>query len=127
MARFDARVAISLIVIAAASAAAAADGLNGNWKAVTALGGAVDGPELQIDGTQVSGSGGCNRFSGTAVIAKGAIKFGPLRATRKFCAGKMDTETVFLSALDATRAFALSSDELVLTDETGSPVASFIK
>ncbi|HPG89719.1 MAG TPA: META domain-containing protein [Hyphomicrobium sp.] len=119
--------AITLLVIASAPTAHAADDLNGTWRAESALGGAVSGPELQITGVQVSGTGGCNRYSGTAVISKGAIKFGPLRATRMFCAGKMDTETVFLSALDAARAYRLSGNQLVLTDETGSPVATFTK
>lgn len=122
------RAAIALGVVGTfAAEVAAADTLGGNWRAVRALGGDVNGPELSINGGEVSGTGGCNRFSGSAVINGSALKFGPLRATKKFCAGKMDTETVFLSALDATRAFAVSGSELVFTDETGSPVAIFKK
>ena len=121
------RAVVALSVVIAASGASAADGLSGTWKAVRALGGDISGPELVINGAEVSGTGGCNRFSGSAVVNGSALKFGPLRATKMFCAGKMDTETVFLSALDATRAFAVSDDELVLTDETGSPVAIFKK
>ena len=117
----------ALSVIATASPALAADTLGGTWRAVRALGGDVSGPELSLSGNEATGTGGCNRFSGSAVIKGNTIKFGPLRATKMFCAGKMDTETVFLSALDATRAFAVSGNELVFTDETGSPVAIFKK
>lgn len=119
------RVSLALGVMALTPAASAADVIGGAWKAVRALGGDVNGPELTISGVEVSGTGGCNRFSGRAIINGNAIKFGPLRSTKMFCAGKMDTETVFLSALDATRAFAITGSELVLTDETGSPVAIF--
>lgn len=121
------RVLVALSVVVTASEVSAADSLSGTWKAVRALGGDVHGPEISISGAEVSGTGGCNRFSGSAVVSGNTIKFGPLRATKMFCAGKMDTETVFLSALDATRAFAVSGDELVFTDETGSPVAIFQK
>ena len=120
------RAIVALGVVATASEAGAAD-LSGTWKAVRALGGDITGPELVISGGEVTGTGGCNRFSGSAVIDGSALKFGPLRATKMFCAGKMDTETIFLSALDATRAFVASNYQLVFTDETGSPVAIFKK
>lgn len=120
------RAIVALGVVATASEAGAAD-LSGTWKAVRALGGDITGPELVISGGEVTGTGGCNRFSGSAVIDGSALKFGPLRATKMFCAGKMDTETIFLSALDATRAFVVSNNQLVFTDETGSPVAIFKK
>lgn len=118
---------LALSVIATASPALAADSVGGTWKAVRALGGDVNGPELSLSGSEATGSGGCNRFSGSAVIKGNTIKFGPLRATKMFCAGKMDTETVFFSALDATRGYAVSGNELVFLDETGSPVAIFKK
>ncbi|MBR2534517.1 MAG: META domain-containing protein [Hyphomicrobium sp.] len=121
------RAIIALCVVATASEVGAADRLSGTWKAVRALGGDISGPELVISGGEVTGTGGCNRFSGSAVIDGSALKFGPLRATKMFCAGKMDTETIFLSALDATRAFVASNNQLVFTDETGSPVAIFKK
>lgn len=116
-----------LSVIAAVSPALAADNLGGTWKAIRALGGDVSGPELSISGNEAIGTGGCNRFSGSAVIKGNTIKFGPLRATKMFCAGKMDSETVFFSALDATRGYAVSGNELVFMDETGSPVVIFKK
>lgn len=121
------RVMIALCVAVSASKVSAADSLGGTWKAVRALGGDVSGPEIAISGAEITGTGGCNRFSGSAVVSGNTIKFGALRATKMFCAGKMDTETVFLSALDATRAFAVSGNKLVFTDETGSPVAIFKK
>lgn len=124
-------VAVVMTAIATVSAvvpnARGASALDGTWRAVRALGGDVQGPEITLKGTEISGTGGCNRFSGSAVLGKDAIKFGALRATKMFCAGKMDTETVFLSALDATRHYAISGDELVFTDETGSPVAVFTR
>lgn len=118
---------IALSVIASSAPALAADSVGGTWKAVRALGGDVSGPELSLSGSEATGTGGCNRFSGSAVIKDNTIKFGPLRATKMFCAGKMDTETVFFSALDATRGYAVSSNELVFMDEAGSPVVIFKK
>lgn len=130
MSRF-AYVAVALTAVATALSivpdARAASDLDGTWRAVRALGGDVQGSEITLKGTEVSGTGGCNRFSGSAVLGKGAIKFGALRATKMFCAGKMDTETIFLSALDATRHYEISGDELVFADETGSPVAVFTR
>lgn len=117
----------ALCVVTTASPTLAADTLGGTWKAVRALGGDVNGPELSLSTNEVTGTGGCNRFSGSAAIKGNTIKFGPLRATKMFCAGKMDAETIFLSALDATRGYAVSGNELVFTDETGSPVVIFKK
>ena len=47
----------------------------------------VPGPEavLRFEGDRVSGSGGCNRFSGTFEITGEGIGFGPAAATRRAC------------------------------------------
>ena len=51
------------------------------------------------DGT-VSGSAGCNTFSGTYLLDGAVLSFGPLAATKKGCADPtMFVESAFLAAM----------------------------
>jgi copper homeostasis protein (lipoprotein) len=67
---------------------------------------------------QVTGSGGCNKFTGSYASGEGSLTFGPLAATRMSCAG-METETAFLKALADTRRFRLAGRHLELDDAHG--------
>ena len=50
--------------------------------------------------TSAAGNGSCNRFTGSADIASGTIKFGPLAATRMMCeADTSRQESEYLKAL----------------------------
>lgn len=79
--------------------------------------------QLAEDGT-VSGSGGCNRMTGKAVIEGGAISFGPLAATRRACLPALgDQEARFFAALAATRQWQVDEfGKLILLDDTGQPL-----
>lgn len=62
-------------------------------------------------GLQVSGYGGCNRFSGRADFdASGRLAIGPLASTRRACASERaaQRESAYLAAL-RQRAFAVES------------------
>jgi len=72
----------------------------------------------------VSGSGGCNRFSGTYVQKGDELLISGLRVTMMFCGedGVMDREQAFLEALDAARRLEASHLELKLMTADGTVV-----
>jgi heat shock protein HslJ len=77
---------------------------------------------LELQAKRVTGSGGCNRFSGSFVSGDGTLTFGPLMSTRMACPG-METETAFLKALESTRRFRLAGRHLDLEDGKGVVLA----
>lgn len=81
-------------------------------KAPLTLGIAPDG--------SVSGSGGCNGFTGTADVDGDSITFPPFAATEKMCPpAVMIPEQEFLGALAATTSFRLDGSELLFYDTEG--------
>jgi putative lipoprotein len=94
-------------------------------------GGVIDNARSTIafaaDGT-VSGSGGCNSFSGRARVDGDRIEFGPLAATQKACVPALaDQEQKFFKALAGTRMFAIDerTNKLILRDAGGIELARF--
>jgi putative lipoprotein len=72
---------------------------------------------------RVSGTGGCNRYFGTAGFTPGALRFGKLGSTRMACPGpSMQDETRFFHALNAVRAARVEDEALLLLDESGGEV-----
>lgn len=70
--------------------------------------------------TEIAGSGGCNRFSGTLGIAGQQLAIGPLATTRKMCPPPvMQQETAFLRALGASTNYQSTGEFLTLSDATG--------
>jgi heat shock protein HslJ len=82
-------------------------------------------PSLTLDAAaqQVSGTGGCNRFSGSYTLDGAALSFGPLAGTRMMCPEGMDLELGFLDALARTRSFSVGGEALELYDDEGGLVA----
>lgn len=78
-------------------------------------------PELQfISATQVTGTGGCNRFAGPVRMAGVAMHFGALAGTRRACPPEvMRTEERFLHILSITREGRFEPGFLVLMDQQG--------
>lgn len=77
-------------------------------------------------GTQrVSGSGGCNRISGSYQRTGAQLKIGPLVSTRMACLdnARGQLETRFLAALQATTSYSLAGNELILLDNRGQTLA----
>ena len=73
------------------------------------------------------GQGGCNHFRGGLQPATndGELQFMPLISTRMACPA-LATEQQFMRALDATRAYRISGDTLLLyaaAERTGPPLA----
>ncbi|MTH64014.1 META domain-containing protein [Paracoccus shanxieyensis] len=103
--------------------------LGGDWLAEDIQGGGViDNLQSTLhiaeDG-HVSGSGGCNRFTGTARIEGATLRIGPLASTRRLCPpAVMDQEAKFLQALTAARSFQTlpAQRKLLLLDENDRPI-----
>jgi len=78
-------------------------------------------PTLRLDtGTlQASGFAGCNRYTGTFSARGDSLTFGPVAATKMFCAATSELETAFLKALGETATYRVSDSELVLRTRDG--------
>ncbi|NOJ38425.1 YbaY family lipoprotein [Bradyrhizobium australiense] len=104
----------------------------GKWLAEDILGGGVIDRlqtilEIAPDGV-VTGSGGCNRFRGKAIIDGERISFRQLTSTKMSCApAAMQQEDKFQQALEATRRFRVDTQEhrLILLDDGDKRVALF--
>ena len=77
-------------------------------------------------GTQrVSGSGGCNRITGSYQRTGAQLKIGPLASTRMACLdnARGQLETRFLAALQASTSYTMAGNELILLDRRGQTLA----
>jgi heat shock protein HslJ/uncharacterized protein YecT (DUF1311 family) len=70
-----------------------------------------------------SGSGGCNRYFGSAEIDGERIGMGDIGVTRMACPEPaMGEEQRFMKALDAVASWQIVADELTLADDSGRPL-----
>jgi heat shock protein HslJ len=104
-----------------------ATGINNGSEAVTSL--VADSEVTAVfgdDGT-VSGSAGCNTYSGTFTQDGPAITIGPLASTLKACADPdLGTqETQFLAAMERATEYRIDGTTLELRDDSGALQASF--
>lgn len=90
--------------------------------------GAASAPSTPVAGTgvtitfdpaagSVSGSAGCNTFSGSLTMAGNTLSIGPIALTKKFCVGPkgiMEQEDVFVGALAAVTHYSVNGDGLTL-------------
>lgn len=73
----------------------------------------------------VTGSGGCNRLTGTYEVNGDRVSFNRIASTMMGCMSGMETEQAFLKALSAANRWRISGQRLDLFDGAGSPVARF--
>ena len=123
---------VPLAVIAVtAGAGAATSPLTANaWTVSTLVGKApLAQTELTAEFTatgSVSGSAGCNRYSGHYTSSGSALKISSLISTQMACATKiMAQESVFLKALASARSYAVSGSTLTLRTAGGKTLATF--
>jgi heat shock protein HslJ len=88
------------------------------------------GAQVQFDRSsgRVSGSGGCNRLSGSFTRAGISLKIGQLASTRMACLDptRGANEAQFISALQNTASYSLAGPgRLALLDAGGRTVATF--
>ena len=78
-------------------------------------------PHLRLDrnGQRVSGSGGCNRFTGGYTLDGDRITFTQLAPTRMFCAPAMDQERAYFGALAPAGRWRLDGQRLELFGPAG--------
>jgi putative lipoprotein len=78
-----------------------------------------------ILGESAKGYSGCNRFTGAYESSSGAIKIGPLAATRKMCMQTMDQEMAYLKSLEESRRYEIIGDNLTLFSGSGDALLRF--
>jgi heat shock protein HslJ len=113
-----------------ATAHAASPSPRGSWLAEDINGGGViDRLQTTLTiGTEgkVTGTGGCNRYMGTATVKGDAIAFGPMAGTRMACPpAAMDQENKFHAALETVRSWHIAQGLLFLHDGNGNVVLRF--
>jgi putative lipoprotein len=115
--------------MASASAQGAGTGIDGTaWRVEDIAGrGVIDRAQTTISFDalgHVSGSTGCNRYTGVATFEGEALRFGALAATKRACVPPlMDQEQKFLSAMEAVRGYAVDGNGLLhLHDANGEPL-----
>jgi heat shock protein HslJ len=87
--------------------------------------GAGAAPTATFDGGTVSGTTGCNRFTGTYVIEGGRMSIAPGATTRKACEPPADAvERAYLAALGRVDGWRAEGDVLTLLAD-GSPSLRF--
>lgn len=77
---------------------------------------------------RVSGSTGCNTYSGTYDVRGDTISFGRLISTRRACLDQNanEQERRFLAALETANRFRLSSNRLTIFSDRGRTVLNFV-
>ena len=103
-----------------------ATGINNGKGAVESLPTGVEvTAQFGTDG-RVSGSSGCNTYSGPFQVDGDSIKIGPVISTMKACEGPaMQTENLYLKALGNSTKWAMEGANLVLRDAAGAMQVTF--
>ena len=105
-------------------------GYNSGKQAVTSvLGGTALTMAFSADG-KVSGSAGCNNYTGTYASNGSTLAFGPAATTRKMCAEPariMEQEQQFLKALESVATTRQEGDRLELRTADGALAVSLTR
>ena len=137
MSRFLSIVIVAAVVVAVATAASAgvhvseASALTGKVWVLAALSGKapLKGTELTSEfgaKLHVSGSAGCNRYTGAYKVSGNTIRISTLVTTKKACAAPIERqETAFLKALTGARSFAIKGRSLTVESAGGRTLATF--
>lgn len=114
-------VALALLVGACVpqqQTAAVGPSLAGNWQVMSLVGGALPGGAnvtIGFAGPTVSGSSGCNGYSGSFTQTGNNLTIGPLAMTKKACPPQlMDVEAGFSTALTAVTRYDVVDGTLQL-------------
>ena len=77
----------------------------------------------------VSGSGGCNSFSGSYEASGSKLRIGPLAATQRACAesDRNEQEQGYFAALESARSFEQIGDQLTLLNAKGQMAVTFAR
>lgn len=107
--------------------------LNDTWSAVRINGAKINRkdpiPNLEINFSEmrVSGSDGCNNYTGKInSITNKEISFGPIAGTKKMCIN-METPNAFNGAINKVSTYLFEDKILRFYDKAGGEVLAFIK
>jgi heat shock protein HslJ len=81
--------------------------------------------ELKSQLRRVSGTGGCNRLTGSYQLNGNRLVFAQMVATMMACIAGMETEQAFLDALNHVDHWKITGHTLELYDAHGTSLASF--
>lgn len=125
-------VAVAMILSLGACAEGAQNDPTGRTWQLETLGGSpvLDGTiiDLTIDGDTVSGTAGCNTYTGGARVGDdGSMSLGPdFAVTFMACEQPvMDQEQQYLTTLTRVTAYQMAAEELLLEDANGVVIATF--
>ncbi len=130
-------VSVAVLAVSAATAVAtssqttAGSSLPGKIWVLASLAGKapLKGTELTSEFTakrRVSGSAGCNRYTGSYKVSGSTIRILPLATTQMACAPPIQRqETAFLRTLSGARRFVVSGGTLTLKSAGGQGLATF--
>lgn len=76
---------------------------------------------------RVSGSGGCNRFTGGFTLSGSNLSFAPLASTRMACLDGAQIENAYFLALSGVASYRIEGEALELRDAAGGLVVRFEK
>jgi heat shock protein HslJ len=78
---------------------------------------AVSEPTVAFTSDTITGSGGCNRYSGGYETDGDSIEIGMIASTQMACPAPAGTiEAAFFDALQQTTSWSIEDDQLVLSD-----------
>jgi heat shock protein HslJ len=81
---------------------------------------------LHVDGNRLTGSGGCNNFTGSYELKDGnRIRFAQIASTKMACID-MSNEDSFLKMLNIADNYIVKGDTLILNKARMSPLARFV-
>lgn len=102
---------------------------NGSSAVVSIVNGSKASITFGADG-KVSGTGGCNTFSGTFTTTGTKVTMGPLATTMMACespAGVMEQEAQLIKALGTAATFSIEGDKLEMRTADSAIAATFTK
>lgn len=113
------------------TAAAGIPDLNGtSWVAVQ-IGDLTPSENIQstlyFDQGKINGKAACNSYFGEYTIEDGNLAISGIGSTMMLCAEGMEQETAFLGALQATTAYRIEADRLILLSAGGDTLAVLAK
>jgi len=85
-------------------------------------------PTLRLEGDRLSGSDGCNSFSGSYSASGRSFRLtGPLASTMMACEEPlMNQASAYLAALSQAASYTLENGQLTLLDGAGKALAVFV-
>ncbi|MCS6883463.1 MAG: META domain-containing protein [Oscillochloridaceae bacterium] len=102
---------------------------NGKQAVVSVLNGSTLTLVFGADG-QLSGSAGCNNYTGSYEVADQSLRIGPLASTKRLCnepEGVMEQETQFLEALGTAVTYRIDGDRLELRTGDGAMAVTAVR